>query len=142
MISRTPARRGYTLVELMLSSAITAALTGGLASSLYIASQSLDVADGEWQDTREAHRVLATLNRDVQSALSFSELTSTSVTMEVPDRDGDDAAETIRYSWSGTVGDPLTYQFNGGTVQTVAGDVQSFSLEWVSRLIEGVTRGS
>lgn len=122
-----------------MSVAITSVLTAGLASSLYIAAQSLDVADDELHQTRVAHRVLATLHRDAQSATAFSELTATSVTMSVPDRNGDSVPETIRYGWSGTAGDPLTYQYNSGSVQDVAIDVQAFSLSYLSRFIEGVS---
>lgn len=122
-----------------MSVAITSVLTAGLASSLYIAAQSLDVADDELHQTREAHRVLAALHRDAQAATAFSELTATAVTMSVPDRNGDSVPETIRYAWSGSAGDPLTYQYNSGAVQHVASDVQAFSLSYLSRFIEGVS---
>jgi hypothetical protein len=65
---------------------------------------------------------------DLQTAKSFTERTATAVTFTVPDRDGDNIDETIRYAWAGTPGDPLTYQLNGGTATTLADDVQQFNL--------------
>ena len=135
----TRCRIGYTLVEMVVASASAAILMGGLASSIYIASQSLDVTTGPLTEARSAHSALATINRDLQSALTLSELTATTITMSVPDRDGDNVPETIRYAWSGNVGDPLTQEYNGGAATTVAQDVQTLTFNWVTRLIEGVS---
>ena len=112
---------------------------GGLSSSLYIAAQSLEVGTGTLLETRTANTALAMINRDLQSALTLSELTATSVTMTVPDRNGDDVPETIRYNWAGTAGEPLTQVYNGGSATTLAANVQSFSLAWLTRLMEGVS---
>ncbi|MEM8945429.1 MAG: hypothetical protein AAGD11_09610 [Planctomycetota bacterium] len=132
-------RAGYTLLELAVASASSVVLVGGLASSIFIAAQSLDVTDGTLADARRANQILDQINHDLQSAVMLSELSSTAVTMSVPDRDGDNVPETIRYAWSGVAGDPLTKVYNGGTAVTVAGNVQGFSMEWISRFIEGVT---
>ena len=134
VLFRRPA--GYTLLELVLASASAAVLMGGLAWSLEIASKSLKVGTGSLAETRTAHQLLATLHRDLQTALTLSELTETSVTMSVPDRDGDLVPETIRYAWSGT---ELTQVYNCGTVTTLATNVQSFSLVGLSRLMEGIS---
>ncbi|NOZ41159.1 MAG: hypothetical protein GXP24_13170 [Planctomycetes bacterium] len=130
---------GFTLLELAIASASATVLMVGLSSSLYIAAQSLDVGAGSLVESRTANSALATINRDLQSALTLSELTATSVTMSVPDRNGDNVPETIRYAWAGTAGDPLTQVYNGGTATTLAANVQSFSLAWMKRLIKGVS---
>lgn len=134
-----PKRAGQTLLELVVATTSAVVLMGGLSSSIYIASQSLDVATGSLADTRSANTALEAINRDLQSALTISELTATTITMSVPDRDGDSVPETIRYAWSGVTGDPLTQSYNGSTETNIARDVQSFSLAAVTRLIEGVT---
>ncbi len=131
--------RGYTLLELVVASASAAILVGGLSSSLYIASQSLEVNSGSLAKSRTAQQAIATINRNLQTAISLSELTATSITMSVPDRNGDSVPETIRYSWSGTAGDPLTEEYNGGTATTHVDDVQSLSFAWMTRLIEGIS---
>ena len=129
---------GYSLLELVIASASAAVLAGGLASSLYVASRSLDVSNGKAAQTRVAQKVLATITRDLQSALSLTELTSTSVTMTVPDRNGDTVPETIRYHWSGSSNAPLVQTYNG-VAANLATDVQSFSLQSITRLVEGTT---
>jgi hypothetical protein len=48
----------------------------------------------------------------------------------VPDRTGDGNPETIRYAWSGTVGAPLTRQYNGGTAATIIDSVQALSFTY------------
>jgi len=136
---KSETRLGFTLLELVVASASAAVLMVGLSSSLYIAAQSLNVGEGTLVEKRTASAALATINRDLQSALTLSELTATSVTMTVPDRDSDNVPETIRYNWAGSTGDPLTQVYNGGTATTLATNVQSFSLAWMTRLMEGVS---
>jgi len=133
-------RAGYTLLELVVASASATVLMGGLASSLYIAAQSLDVGAGSLAETRRGQRALAIIHGDLQSALTLSELTATAVTMSVPDRNGDNVPEIIRYAWSGTPGEPLTQSYNGATATTVVANVQAFSLAALTRLIESEIR--
>ena len=130
-------RGGFTLLELVVASTSAAVLMGGLASSLYIAGQSLGLSTGSLAKTHSSQRALSMLHADLQSALTFNELTATTVSMTVPDRNGDSVPETIRYAWSGVTGEPLTQQYNGGTPSTIAAEVQSFSLSWLTRLMEG-----
>ena len=132
-------RSGYTLMEMVVASATSAVLIGGMASSLYIASQSLDVDQGSVGQKRQAQQVLAMISRDLQSAVGLTHLSSTSVTMTVPDRDGDAVPETIRYYWSGTPNESLFQEYNNGTAVAIAENVQAFSLAWATRFIEGVT---
>lgn len=55
------------------------------------------------------------------------------LSFQVADRDGQTPPnESIRYSWSGTRGDPLMREFNG-TQSVVADNVESFSLSYDKR---------
>ncbi len=112
-------------------------LVAGLASAIYISSQALDLDSSTSRQSAIASEVLGKLTADLALARSLSERTATAMTFDVPDRDGDHHPETIRYAWSGTPGDPLTYQYNGGTVFTLATDVQSLILNALSRLTMG-----
>jgi len=111
----------------------------GMGSSIYVASQAFDEDVSTPLEIAQADDTLAQVMRDSQAATNISELTATAATFTVPDRDGDGDEETIRYAWSGTAGDPLTYQYNGGTVENLAEDVQHFELTYLSRFIEGAT---
>lgn len=124
-------RHAFTLIELTVALAASALLVVGLASSLYISSQALNVNAS--QKTRTAAVVLHDLATDLNKAVEFSERTPTALTFTVPDRNGDSAPEVIRYAWTGTPGDPLTYQYNGGTVVNIATDVQSFNTTALTR---------
>ena len=128
-------RRGYSLIELVVSVGAATVLLGGLGSTILITNSGLDAqhsADGQAVDAAIAQRDLMS---DLQHALAFSERTPEAVTMIVPDRDGDGAPESIRYAWSGVVGDPLTYEYNAGPPVSIAEDVHQFQLDFLTRAI-------
>jgi Tfp pilus assembly protein FimT len=126
---------GFTLIELVIGLISSSLLVAGLASALYISSQTLDLDKSPSTQSVSASEVLGELASDLALARSFTERTSTAVTFTVPDRDGDLDPETIRYAWSGTPGDPLTYQYNGGTASVLADDVQSLNFTALTRLL-------
>jgi hypothetical protein len=129
-------RNGLTLLELVVAMASSVILVAGLAGSLYISSQALPTADNPARQSAQAATIIRDMMADVGLALSFTERTDKAMTFTVPDRDGDNAPETIRYAWSGTAGDPLTYQYNSGSVIDIAASVQNFNLEGLTRLME------
>jgi len=133
---RRPKRRGgYTYIELIAAIGSASVLMVALASTILIANQAF-VGNGATHDQSEAAQIQGVLMADLQHALSFSELTATAATFTVPDRDGDGAPDTIRYSWSATAGDPLLYEYNGAAAEQMAVDVQTFNLTWLTRFIE------
>lgn len=124
-------RRGYTLLELMVTMAISVILVGGLATSLFLASEAAQFdssVDHVWQ----SGQTIDQMTHDLQTAQSFSEWTPTAVTFTAPDRNGDSLPETIRYWWSGVPGDPLRKEFNGQPT-IIAEDVHDFDLRYVTR---------
>ncbi|MBT4864492.1 MAG: hypothetical protein HON53_05135 [Planctomycetaceae bacterium] len=135
--STIPKRAGYTLTELVASMTAATMLMTGMASAILISSSAFQMDAGSQANKGVAAEIQADLTADLQHALSFSERTANAVTFTVPDRDGDFVPETIRYAWSGTLGDPLTYTYNGGTPVTLAGDVQRFNLTYLTRDMTG-----
>jgi hypothetical protein len=134
-------RNGLTLIEMVVALVSSSVLVAGLAGALYVSTQALPPVENPIQKNTTASKVLCDLMSDASTALSFSERTARAITFTVPDRNGDSLAETIRYAWSGTAGDPLTYQYNGGTAVNVAEDVHAFALTALTRdlLAEGTT---
>ncbi|WP_146447492.1 PulJ/GspJ family protein [Bythopirellula polymerisocia] len=126
-------RHAFSLLELMIALGTSSLLVAGLASSLYISSQALSDNPNSSEQSRTSAIVLHDLAADLNKAISFSERTATALTFTVPDRNGDGTSETIRYAWSGSPGDPLTYQYNGGAIVNVATDVQSFNTTALTR---------
>jgi prepilin-type N-terminal cleavage/methylation domain-containing protein len=120
----------FTLIEMLVSIAVMAVLVTGIASAIVLATRT---AEGAAQpgDLADAAGVVDQITAELAVALSFSERTATAVTFTVPDRDGDEAPETIRYAWSGVAGDPLTRAYKGGEAQAIAQDVQQFNLTYL-----------
>lgn len=120
-----------------MAAAAASLLMGGLSSALLIAGKTM-IADGPASsDSNRAGLVLGQISQDMRQALRFSERTATAATFAVPDRTGDGKPETIRYSWSNVVGEPLLYQYNGGTAVSVLDDVRQFRLSGLTRAIPG-----
>jgi hypothetical protein len=126
-------RRALTLLEIAVCLISSMTLLGGLAASIYLSSQALPGNENPSRQKSIAAAVLRDLMADLSVAVSFTERTSRALTFRVPDRSGDSMPETIRYAWSGTAGDPLTYQFNSDAVVNIATGVQVFNLEALTR---------
>jgi hypothetical protein len=76
-------------------------------------------------------RIAAGLDRfmeEVQGAMLITERTPAAITFLLADRDDDKEAEVIRYAWSGTPGDPLTRQANGGSIEKILPSVEVFAI--------------
>ena len=130
-------RAGYTLLEVTIALLASTFLIVGLASALSIAGAAMDETGSAQVQNIEAAAAMDNLTADLRHATGFTERTATAVTFTVPDRDGDEQDETIRYSWSGTAGDALMVEYNGGTARTVSTGIQQFDLAWLSRSVTG-----
>ena len=127
-------RSGHTLIELIVSVAVSGILVVGLMSTLYTATRATDPAAGAGRildGSLSAHDLLG----ELQLAVTFLERSANAVTFTVADRNGDTADETIRYAWSGTPGDPLTRQYNGGAALEVLQDVHDFTLTYDVKVV-------
>lgn len=129
-------RTGYTLVELIISVGAATMLMAGMASTLFISSQSMNGV-GVVEERRDAAEVQADMLQDFAQAELFTARTATAATFTVPDRDGDASDETISYSWTGAPNYELQYAYNGGAPVPVLSNVQSFNLDYASRFITG-----
>ena len=129
---------GFTLIEMMASVAIMIILFGAITSVIMLGSKAVD--DGRSPTSRivRAGNALDEMKSDLAYALVITEATTTSITISVADRDNDGEAEKIRYSWTGTAGDPLVREYNDGTAQTVATDVRSFAIKYDRIATEGL----
>ena len=133
--THSDSRRGYTLIELIVSIGSASVLTAGLASAVIVANGGLSAPespDGQRLDASDVHRQLLS---DLRHAQSFSERTDTAVTFTVPDRDGDGFPDTLRYAWSGPPNNLLEFSMNGGTSVTLAEDVQDFELSYLTQTL-------
>lgn len=120
-------RRGFTLAELAIAMAASSMLVAGMTSAIFLAVRSADTNSATTLAI-QGSLGLEDITAELRDAIYFKQRTATSVMFTVPDRDGDSDVETIRYSWSGTAGDPLHREYNGGTAVAVLDDVHVFSL--------------
>ncbi len=134
-------RRGHTLLELVISMALGAMLVAGLASALLLAGRTLDAGASTAVKRVEAAQTLRDVLTDAGQALHFSERTATAIAFTVPDRDGDDVPETVRYSWTGTAGAPLLMEYNGNSAEVLIDDVQQFDLSYLTRTLVASSSG-
>jgi hypothetical protein len=128
---------------MLVSLAASSVLVGGVASAVFVATQAVVAPSGPTGAAAASASRAAELLAELHFAATVTERTATSVTVTVADRTGDGLAETVRYAWSGTAGDPLTRQYNGGTVAVFAADVHRFSLSYRGRVepdLAGVPR--
>lgn len=129
-------RGGMTLVEMMVSLALLTIILGGSASLVMVAGKALGTAaSNDGGDAAAARAAASQIVDDLKVATAVTEQTARAVTMTVPDRTGDGAAETIRYAWGGTPGDPLTRSLNNGPAGIVAANVRALSFSYLSKLV-------
>ena len=125
-------RSGFSLVEVVISSAIAAVVLVALQSTVVIASKALP-SKSLSATPPDILRALSQLNDDLRFATQITAATSISITMIVPDRDADAAPETITYEWNGKAGAPLTRTLNGNKPDEVCAAVESFALAYDTR---------
>jgi prepilin-type N-terminal cleavage/methylation domain-containing protein len=125
----TGRRHGFSLLELTVSVGISSILMVGMGSALFVSLRATEPSTGIAAIAADAHEVVAQMTAELQFAKTIPASSANSITITIEDRTGDAADETIVYAWSGTVGDPLTRQFNGGTVIDMIDSVEVFFLQ-------------
>lgn len=130
-------RRGFTLIEVIVSSAITLILALAVGSVVILAARVMPRASaGTIARVEEAsNRALELLASDIALAVEIPYLSKNALTLSVPDRDGDGDLESISYEWDGVEGSPLTRSINASDPTPIVESVSSltFTPETVTR---------
>lgn len=127
----TRQRRGFSFIELIVSLAAATALVVGLASTMGVALRSADPDGTPAANTVAGLKLLSELAGEIAYATAITEKTALAVTATIPDRnDADSSSDAVRYSWSGTPGEPLERRYNSGTAATALANVHDFSVEY------------
>ncbi len=128
MTRPTPHAAGFTLLEMIVSLVVVAVLMVGLSSAVVLASRALPHHTADAVAATDAARVLQQLSDELRAATELPTRTATSITFNLPDRDGDGQPQVITYAWSGTPGDPLTRTAHGGSPVAVLDRIDQFTL--------------
>jgi hypothetical protein len=128
-------QKGLTIVELLVSIAITTVIMFAIGSSMMVATRAMPDRDTPANAVITTGEAAEQLAAELQYAISINNYSTSMIEFTMADRDGYGTPETIRYEWSGTPGDPLTRQYNGATVVEVLNAVQEFNLSYGLEII-------
>ncbi len=123
-------RRGFTLIEMVIATLITSLIMGAVVSTIALSARALP--QNSLRETRQmgVRSALNELVADLESAISVVERGGAAIAFTVADRDADGKPERIRYSWSGTTGDPLLRSYNGGAAEPVLTDLSALRFSY------------
>jgi hypothetical protein len=116
---------------MILAAAITVAISH---VTVQITSAATRV-DKRFQIQTEAAVALIRMRTELEQATSIVSLTSTQVTFQHPDVNGNSQTDTVTYAWSGTVGDPVTRKVNTGGAEDILTQCRAFSLSTLAPTI-------
>ncbi|HBE72233.1 MAG TPA: hypothetical protein DDW52_29215 [Planctomycetaceae bacterium] len=131
-------RSGLTLIELLIASASSTLLLGGLCTSIFIASRAIDDSDSGVSSELQSSSVVEDILADLRVARKVISNSSDSIVCVVPDRNGDGVDDVLRYQWSGRAGDPLIRQVNDSPAGEILRDVKSLNFQYFTRTVVGL----
>ena len=126
-------RRGYTLLELVITTPLMALLLAGMAASIGLVTRAMPTANTESSAALAIAAACEQLVSDLSYATTITSRSATSLQFACADRDGDGDTETVQYVWSGVAGAPWTRSLNGGTAQTLVPTVHQLTLSYNTR---------
>lgn len=122
-------RVGHTLTEMIVATAASALLLGGLGAVMMIGRQVAYAPVAAVKRT-EAAEVIHQIAGELRYATHLmQQQTPYSLEFVVADRDADGTAERIVYQWSGSPGDPLYRTYNG-VASEMLDSVDEFTLSF------------
>lgn len=129
-------RNGFTLVELLVSSAILSVLLMATGSSILLVSRGIPDGRSRTSKMLNAARTLNLLASDLAQATACLELNQNDIAFTVPDQNGDGLPETIIYTWSNVPDEPLIRVVNGWP-SNVLTSLNEFQLTYELRAATG-----
>ncbi len=135
-IGSTRRCRAFTLLEMTVSVAVLGLLAVGMSSAILLATHALPGKSTPQSRKVEGANLLQQMAADLAYATTIPVRNPSSITFTVHDRNqGLAGAESMNFTWSGVVGNPLTYQLNASTASTLSTSVASFSIDYQKETI-------
>lgn len=121
--------RGFTLVEVIISSVIVSLILGATMSVVGLAGKAMATPNDRSDQARTARQAVEEIVRDLSEAQSIVWKDETDFAIVVPDRNNDGAVETVQYIWKGSVSTPgpLYKSVNGGAAIEVLSTCSDFA---------------
>jgi prepilin-type N-terminal cleavage/methylation domain-containing protein len=119
--------KGFSLIEVVLTLAVTSILLLSLMSVMRIMGRAMPAGDDSTERALEVAGLLDRMRNDAMFASEVLDVEATSVTLSVPDRDGDSAPEQVEYSYDADA-QTVTVSINGGSPIELASGVVNFAL--------------
>jgi prepilin-type N-terminal cleavage/methylation domain-containing protein len=120
------AKRGLTLIELLISIVLISAMLGAVWTVYSTGFQVFYGQLSRYDIKDETALAFITMTNELHQASSITAATATSVTFTA-DLDSNGVNETIQYTWSGVVGAPLNRAV-GTITRTLVRSIQSIYL--------------
>jgi len=120
--------RAFTLVELVVGMITLSILMLAVSAAIVLASRAMPGAENPSSAALQAAAATDRIAAELETAVYIVEHSQNTMAFTVADRNGDGLPERIRYAWSQAPGDPLTRQYNGGSVTALVDNVQQFVL--------------
>jgi hypothetical protein len=133
-------RRGMTLVEIVVAASLASLLAGGLVSALVLTGRALPGANRPTDVLARDAAALDKLSADLFGASAIVDHTAHRVEFNVADRDNDGNPEVLCYEWSGVVGDPLLFTYNGKAATMLIDSVADFALDYTVTVRSSTTQ--
>ena len=125
-------RRGYTMIELLVSLVGASILMAGLGSAIVITTQAVS-PPGEQRSVLKAAEVTFIMADELQSSVHVVEQSATAVEFALSDRDGDGQTDIVRYEWDNT--SHLLARHSENRHGTLLSDVSAFAIQPLFRSV-------
>ena len=91
-------RPGFSLMELVVSIAVTSIIVGAIASAMVLVSHGLPDGNDPAAGVIQTGRLAGQIVDELWQAVQVFEVSTAAVTFAVADRNGDGSPEVIRYA--------------------------------------------
>lgn len=124
------ARRGFTLIEMIIASAIIGLLMVAVGGSVIVAAKASPRPGSPEDLHNQGVAAVQEIAREVSQAITITEATSSKIVFSVPDRTGDATPETFTYEL--TNDNRLTRKINSASAVDIATQAKGFNLGYVT----------
>lgn len=130
MTGQNRSRRGFSIMEVAVTSSIMLAMALGMGAAVAVASRGIPSEESPVRARVEGAATLASMAAEIGAALHIKSPGLQSIEFTVADRDGDGVPEQIKYHWDVLDTMALLRTYNGGTPTPVAHDVKSLQFQY------------